>query len=198
MSAKLTLAQVFGGLYDGHECCECCNGYCSLESVENIDDVPAPMQIFKGFHSNGIAYLSDRYTAIREDLIDVGDYSDRVVDLKKPFEFPIPGFEPGPSTRRLRASFVHHMANCGIRIRQGGEGTAQHLYSTDGVHVGWMMPSKAKVGPVMTLDQVDTIRNYVAESEINGWAIPVGSGDEWDVAACILNEAARLNGGDHS
>lgn len=196
MDEKFTLAQVFGGEYDGHDCCSCCNGYCCLESIEDIDNIPAPEMLYRITGTSGVDYISDRYVAIRADLVDVGEYGDRVMKAPKPADIgTIPDEEPAESAQLLRAAFVHHMKNCGIRIREGGgEGHPQHLYSANGVHVGWLMPVKTRRGPAITLDQVDRIKTYVAEQEINGWAIPVGSGDEWDVAAFIFNEAARIAG----
>lgn len=189
---KFTLAEVFGGAYDGHECCSCCAGYCSLGETFKADE-PAPETMYRITSTTGIEYISDRYVAIRADLVDVGEYADRIIDGPEGHDIAsIPDAEPEDSTAVFRAAFVHHMKNCGIRIREGVPAGPQHLYAS-GEHVGWLMPANgSRPGPWITLDQVSAIKKYVVESKINGWAVLVGSGDDWDIAASILNEAKRI------
>lgn len=182
---KLTLTEVFGRQTD-HQCCECCTGYCPLNEAE--PDTPTD-PVYRMIHPQGtIAYLSNKYIAIREDLIDTGTHTG-IMDINfKDWKFGRPLLEPGPSTRHLKPAFVRRMTQCGIDIRQGPEGKPQHLYR-DGQYIGFMMPavSDAGRGPVMTLDQVEEVRAYAAWCTTHGWPVEF-SGDEWDAAAGILNE----------
>jgi hypothetical protein len=186
--ALIPALSIFGDINDGHQCCECCDGYCPM--TESDGGLP----LLYAFTMNGTEYVSDRYIAVRADILaERGEPIARQVDKA----WPLPDVEPGPSTAILTPSKVQRLTACGIDIREG-LGTQQELYR-NGVHVGWLAkcspaePAAARNplrGKAMTLDMVPAVMAYVAESA-NGWHVQA-VGNSWDIAASILNEARWL------
>lgn len=186
----LSPAQFFGDPGEHHACCDCCEGYCPAPDL-GIDR----LDLFR-VEVNGATYLTDRYKAIRADLIQVGEADRRFLykDHKGKEEWPVPEVEPGPSRTWLRPADVERLLDCGIDIRQGGDGPRerQHLY-VDGEHVGWLMPCTGENLAHIKLAEVPRIRSYVAAAEHGDSRIVVeGAEHPWDSAAVILHEADRI------
>ena len=170
-----------------HACCDCCNGYCTAQ------DSTVELGLYR-LTFNGVAYLTDKHLAIREDLIgEAGTVTDRPI----PEVWTLPEEQPQPSTQLLRALFVHRLHDYGITVHEGESGQRQHLYLNVG-HVGWLMPIRWEVGdgpiegPSMFLADLPTISETVPTSG-HRWLID-GSDDPWDIAAGLLN-ASRMIGG---
>lgn len=180
-------AQVFGDPGEHHVCCDCCAGYCPASDV-GVDT----LELWR-VTINSSAYITDRYAAVRADLIEVDEGDRRFTwhDLPKSHEWTVPEVEPGPSRQPLRPDIVERLLDCGIDIRQGegGERERQHLF-VGGEHVGWVMPCVGDYLGQITLDEVPRIRAYLAQPE---GRITVSSAEHpWLSAAIILHEHDRL------
>lgn len=183
-------AQVFGDPGEHHVCCDCCAGYCSASETGVVTLDLWCVTI------DGTVYVTDRYAAVRADLIEV-DVRDRRFTWTNVSSswtgWTAPEVEPGPSQQPLRPDIVERLLDCGIDIREGGEAEKQHLY-VDGEHIGWVMSAAEGIEKI-TLDEVPRIRAYVAESDRLGHILVSGDEHPWTSAAIILHEFDRLTAG---
>ena len=124
-------------------CCACCDDYCPQDDC--TPSPPRPPALV-----NVGEYVTDRYAAIRADLVDTaGAYYLLSGKLDLPESMVIPDTMPPPTTARFTAGIVAPLLDLGIDIRGdiGRHEAPQHAYLA-GEHIGWVMP--AKTGPTLT------------------------------------------------
>ena len=153
--ATWTAVQVFGDVNAHHgTCCQCCDGYCPESDVK---PAPAPPALYRVGH-----YLSDKYVAIKADLIAPdgidSDLYGAPVEVPMPAAWTAPDAEPPASTDLFVPSRAARLTALGIDIR--GDGKPSHLY-LDGEHIGYLMPAERG----RTLDEIAAFRRVVEEAE---------------------------------
>ena len=137
-----TWKQVFGDPDEGHRCCDCCDGGCAALEPST------PMLIdLKG------EWITDRYVAIRRDLIALPDTLQVMPGGNLGKSLPAaPATEPPESDDFFLPSSAARLLNLGLDIRQGPD-VSQHLYR-NGEHVGWYAAARSGRPGVVTLNQV--------------------------------------------
>ena len=189
MNEKWTVEQVFADPTKWHECCTCCAGYCPAQAGDWDEKPP----IFRA-HIGDREVISDRFTAVFADLIDVGERKIiPAIDLTEGIG-ALPKTKPPLSEKLLRAAFVDTLAKLGITVHANENGKPQLLYLGD-EFVGVLMPiEKAEVpggvhGYSMRLSELDAVRTYAERLEL---AHATYGEHPWDMAAYMLGEARRL------
>lgn len=139
MSAhKWTPVELFGDASAHYGwCCSCCEGYCPRL---DMTPTPGPEMLVKV----GETYISDRYVAIRAELVDLtGDST--VMDVPMPKPWTVPDEKPRLSTAGFTTSRVMRLIDLGMTIHDGGgDDKTQHVHYR-GDHVGFIMPARKGV-----------------------------------------------------
>ena len=178
--------ELFGNVNEPHVCCSCCDGYCP--QWEAASEPTAP-QLYTFVASDGVKYLTDRYIAIRADMIDAP--SDEPIDASRSAgAFHVPASKPGPSRAAFTPRLLRQVLAAGLTVHHSDD-TAQPLYRGD-EFVGWIARRKDAEDAGMYLEAIERIEEYAAEVGRAG-LISGLMGDEWGRAATILNEARRLS-----
>lgn len=136
--------KIFGDAHPGN-CCPCCAGYCILGDSEGWS--PANEALYQ-IRVNDSIYMTDRYVAIRDDLIErplppgatAADFSS---NIQPPWR--IPATKPEESTADFTPSLAARLLALGIDITQGDpttDGGRQHLYAGT-QHIGWIQIAAA-------------------------------------------------------
>lgn len=124
---------VFGNVQDEHRrCCQCCAGYCHTGTE------PAVPGMLYAFTVRSVDYVTDRYVAVRADLVTVRTAPTHV-DVRKDV-YLVPASKPPTSTARLVPERMHTLTAAGFDIcgDDNAHNAIQDLY-LGGEHVGWVM-----------------------------------------------------------
>jgi len=166
-----TTQALFGDAGHPGLCCDCCDGYCPESDNGSHQD-----HVF----SVG-AYVSDRYVAIRADLIDVKDGDEwRTITYDPTAGWTVPDDMPPESSRVFTPSIAGRLLALGIHIGHSDD-RSQPLYH-DGQHIGWVAAAddgatlavvRSYVGMLDTLrlrddnNRYDPLRRAVDASRFN-------------------------------
>lgn len=127
---------VFGNVQDEHHrCCQCCDGYCHLSDTGTEPAVPGMLYAFT---VRGVNYVSDRYVAVRADLVAV-KLEPTLVGVEDDRYPAAPPSKPPPSVAPLTPVQMHHATAAGFDIcgADATHGSIQHVYLGD-EHAGWI------------------------------------------------------------
>lgn len=151
--------QVFGNAIDSHpECCPCCAAYCSGTEVQALNDAPASS--LRTFDVGGVEYVTDKYLAVRADLIEATSGWKPLRTPISVIDWSVPDAKPGPSTATLGPVYMHLLDKAGFDICDGGATSGkQHIYR-GAEHVGWVMPTRGDNG--VTLADLPALREIAA------------------------------------
>ena len=160
---------LFLGGTDRHTCCSCCAAYCprvDMDPAEADDWV----ELFR-VEVAGVAYLTDRYVAVRADLCEPVPEGVPVGPLKaqkdaKANGFVVPKEMPQATRERITAWTWDRIDLAGLTVRgdRVGKRRAIHLYRGN-THAGWAMPAKDGFG--IRLDQLELIRRIAVAADID-------------------------------
>ena len=153
--------QVFGNARDSHpECCPCCAAYCSGVETRAFNNAPA-LDLFS-FTVDGVEYVTNKYLAVRADLIESTTSDGWELGLRiSVADWVIPDAKPGQSTATLGPVYMHLLNRAGFDICDGGATSRkQHVYR-GAEHVGWLMPTRGDNG--VTLADLPALRE-IAEA----------------------------------
>lgn len=137
---------LFLGADDRHTCCSCCAGYCPRDDMSPAETDEWP-ELFR-VEVAGLAYLTDRYVAMRDDLCESVPEGVPVGPLRAQKDaitragFVVPKVMPEPTRERITAWTWDRIDRAGLTVRgdHSGEVRTIHLYRGD-MHVGWVMPA---------------------------------------------------------
>lgn len=136
--------QVFGNARDSHpECCHCCAAYCSGVETGAFNNAPA-WDLFS-FTVDGVEYVTNKYLAIRADLIET-DIGGEPIRMPSVTGWPVPATKPGPSTATLGPVYMHLLDEAGFDICDGGTTGGKQPVYRGAEHVGWLMPTRGDNG----------------------------------------------------
>ena len=153
----------------------------SVLEVFGAEDVA----LFRGVRKGGVAYLTDRYLAIRDDLVK--HPPEAVFNGTPSFDaFPIPKAIPGPAKIALWPWILRRLDSIGVTVHASADWKAQHLYlGTE--HVGWLAGMRddtdPEQNPAMTVADIEIVRAIAARTPTQTRR---GNMDTWDDAALTL------------
>ena len=135
-------AILFAESEEAHVCCSCCEGYCPMS--DRSDNVEWPWM--HRIEVAGVAYLTDRYVAVRVDLCQPVPDSVEVRDIPTVQDPAAKGFTvpEAPALRltgsRLTARLWDRLDRAGLTVHgePSGDTRVLHVYRED-QHVGWVM-----------------------------------------------------------
>jgi len=144
-----------------HVCCSCCEGYCPMDDADTGPDWSWMYRV----EVDGVAYLTDRYVAVRADLCQPMPESVQVQDLPAQDGaekgFIVPGTEPPLTESRITSWTWHRIARAGLTVH--GDSLVLHLH-IGGVHAGWVMPATEGAG--ITRHQLGEVRRVARAAGI--------------------------------
>lgn len=157
----------------------------SVLEVFGAEDVA----LFRGVRKGGVAYLTDRYLAIRDDLVK--HPPEAVFNGTPSFDaFPIPKAIPGPAKIALWPWILRRLDSVGVTVHASDDWKAQHLYlGTE--HVGWLAGMRGDTDPeqtpAMTVRDIEIVRAIAARTPTQTRR---GNMDTWDDAMDAWDDAA--------
>lgn len=165
-----------------HVCCSCCEGYCPM-AEGGMEGDPWPWMY--RIEVAGVAYLTDRYVAVRVDVCQPMPEGVQIRDLaaqKNADEkgFIVPDGVPSTTTARVTARVLDRVYGAGLTIcGEPSDGLhVLHLYR-DATHVGWVMTANGGSG--ITSDQLPVVRRVadaagitLRQAEKALWAVMEG------------------------
>lgn len=141
-------AALFAESEEAHVCCSCCEGYCPMTDSPQDAEWPWMHRI----EVAGVAYLTDRYVAVRADLCQPVPGTVEVRDIPTVQDpaakgFTVPEAQPPATEARLTAPMWDRIDRAALTVH--GEPVdgkrVLNLYLGD-QHVGWVMTANAGAG----------------------------------------------------
>jgi hypothetical protein len=160
---------LFLGSDDRHTCCSCCAGYCPRDDMDpaETDDW---VELFL-VEVAGVAYLTDRYVAVRADLCQPVPEGVPVGPLKaqkdaKANGFIVPKEMPDATRERITSWTWDRIDLAGLTVRgdRVGDVRALHLYHGE-THAGWAMPAKDGAG--IQFHELEKVRRIAVAADID-------------------------------
>jgi hypothetical protein len=158
---------LFAESEEAHVCCSCCEGYCPMTEGGLEGD---PWPFMHRIEVAGVAYLTDRYVAVRADLCQpVPDSVEvRVIPAQKDAAskgFIVPEAQPPATESRITAHMWDRVDRAGLRIYgEPADGLrVLHLYR-ENQHVGWVMT--ANEGSGITRHRLSEVRRVAQAAGI--------------------------------
>lgn len=155
---------------DRHTCCSCCAGYCPRDDMDpaEADDW---VELFR-VEVAGVAYLTDRYVAVRADLCEPVPEGVPVGPLKAQKDaeangFVVPKEMPEATRERITAWAWDRIDLAGLTVRGDRPGEVWrtiHLYLGD-THAGWAMPARDGAG--IQFHELDKVRRIAKAADID-------------------------------
>lgn len=162
--------RLFLGSDGGHTCCSCCAGYCPRVDMDpgETDDWPELFRV----EVARVAYLTDRYVAVRADLCQPvpEGVPVRPLDAQATAEehgFTVPKTMPEPTRERITAWTWDRIDIAGLTVRGDRPGEVWrtiHLYRGD-THAGWAMPARDGAG--VQFHELDKVRRIAKAADID-------------------------------
>jgi hypothetical protein len=143
-------AVLFAESEETHVCCSCCEGYCPMTDSSGDAEWPWMHRI----EVAGVAYLTDRYVAVRAELCQPVPDSVEVRTIPTVQDpaakgFDVPEAQPPATEARLTAPMWDRIYRAGLMAHgepMAGNGLrVLHLYRDD-QHVGWVMTAVEGAG----------------------------------------------------
>lgn len=190
-------AVIFGGEYDGHQCCTCCSGYCQLDEIDDLEYLTEPLW----FVGADRQYLSDRYFAVRSDLLDLVSPGPKIVNAESApvalsDSMTVPAHRPGPSVAQFDPDRLMRATAAGFTLHAADNGP-EHLYTETGEHAGWLMPLTVHDGSDaprgMTVADIPRVQRWVAVWNGPGrWPLVDSEQGDWGNAWRLLLAAEQV------
>jgi len=158
---------LFTGGDDTHACCSCCEGYCPRDEGDVSDEWLGMYRL----DIDGVAYLTDRYVAVRADACQPVPAGVPVTPTPaqkdtKGKGFIVPETRPGVTSSQITAWMWDRIDRAGLSVRGDIVGGLRvlHLYLGEG-HVGWVMTATEGAG--ITLGELAAVRRVAAAAGIS-------------------------------
>lgn len=195
MTATLKDYDLFGNGMHKHQAC--CMG-CTMMFAENS----TTDRLLNG-DIDGIRYLTNRYLAIRADLVKATrtPYEETVtIDDKKRAtgSFEVPPEMPPASRQYLDAMYMDLLDLAGFTICEGGPRTPQPVYLGED-HVGWLMPLRCRedvaedryLATLADLPELRRIADHLPVLENDHPMVTAARLLRWERARAAAREAVR-------
>jgi hypothetical protein len=159
---------LFLGADDRHTCCSCCAGYCPRDDMAPAETDEWP-ELFR-VEVAGVAYLTDRYVAVRADLcgpvpegVPVGPLKAQKDAVSK--GYVVPEVQPPVTESRITALMWDRVDRATLTVHgESADGLrVLHLYLGDR-HVGWVMT--ANEGSGITRHRLSEVRRVAQAAGI--------------------------------